>query len=246
MIWDGKTVYALWGYKPRTRWSVNWPSEPLSDGNRNASDRGIAEDIYESDMVFRGPEAELADLETVLDDNRTNFSITCAAGEELFGADVDISGSLDVTVVRYGKIKRVSFQSFSMPLRLRLFSPSFTGSPSFSSLRLARWAYEAGSEFDIEKMFSMENSPTYLDGETDPGIFKGDFLQTTEEMKAIRRYLLVTARSNSVSFPSIGVSEPFGQREGTGPFTVKIIGWEDGGRADFRNWRLRITFARVI
>ena len=244
MNWGGNTIYTEWNYRPLTKLAIKWSK--TADGNWTSLDRGATEDVYESSILFRGPESELSDLETFLGNNRNAFDITVGTGEEIFGADVDHSGTLSVTVTDYGEIKRASFGAYTMPLRLRLFSPSFTGSASFSNLRIDDFNYQAGSSFDITKSFSYDGSATYMDGETDPGIFAATFRQTHAEMKEIRRYLTTTARTASVSFPSFGVSEPFGQRMGTGPFNTKIIKWEDMGRSNLIDWRINITFSRVI
>lgn len=252
MLWDGSTVYTVQQFKPQTRLSINW--HRLSDGNWSALDRSNSEDTYEANVRFRGPESELADLESVLDSNRENFNITCGSNEEIFGADVDHSGSLDVTVVKYGKINHTAaFASFEMPLSLRLLSPSFIGSASIATLRRDGYSYEAGSEFSLGRGFALDGSVDYVDSEIDPGIFRAPFRQTFEEMKAIRRYLSTTARTATLSsfdFSALGLSEPFGQRVGVGSpsghFDVKIIAWKDKGKMNFIDWGLDITFARVI
>jgi hypothetical protein len=125
-------------------------------------------------------------------------------------------------------------------------SQTSAGAASLASLRVDGWEYDAGSEFDLKKIFSYDGTPYYLDGATDAGIFRARFRQTTAEMVAIRRYLLTTARTAAVAFPSLGVSEPFGKRMGSGPFTCKIIHWKDEGRINYVDWALGITFARVI
>lgn len=252
MIFGSSTVYVIQDYIPRTSPAIHWVK--TSDGNFSAEDRGVSEDVFEADIVFNLKESELITLESELgtvgggnEAAREQLNITLSEGEEIFGADIDISGTLAVSVVDYGEIARNSFQSFSMPLRLRLITPSYTGSASIANLRIADNRYAANSAFDLRKLFAIDGSLSVLDGETDPGIFKAVFRQTQTEMKAIRRYLLTTARTASVSFPSsIGVSEPFGQRMGAGPFTCKVISWRDLGRKNFIDWELEIVFARVI
>ena len=256
MVWDGSTVYTIQEFKPQTSLSLSWHRK--SDGNWAGVDRSGSEDMYEADVMFRGPLAELVDLETVLDGNRENFNVTCGSNEEIFGADIDYSGALDITVASgpkgYGKIKHTaSFASFEMPLRLHLLSPSFIGSPSITSLRRDGYAYEAGSEFSLGRAFALDGSVSYNDAEIDPGIFRSAFKQTFEEMKAIRRYLTVTARTATLAsfdYSAFGITEPFGQRMGSGApsgqFDTKIISWKDRGKLNFIDWGLEITFARVI
>jgi hypothetical protein len=248
MNWGGSTVYTLWGYRPLTKPAVRWIK--TADGNWSGEDRTASEDVYEARVVFKGSLSQLQTLETVLDSNRENFNITCGVGEEIYGADVDYSGAIDSTVIKYDKIRSVNKGIYSMGLTLRAVSVSNTGSASLSSLKLATHQYEAYSEFDINKQSTLDNTMVYLDGVTDPGIFKGVFKQTTAQMKAIRRYLLTTARTATLSsfdFSAFGVTKPFGQRvAGSGTYDTKIIDWEDMGRDNYQDWRLGLTFARVI
>lgn len=244
MIWEAETVYTLWGYIPRTTPAVVWSK--LADGNWAGADAGTARDIYMSDISFQGPADELETLEDALGDNRDDISITCGVGEEIFGAEIDYSAAIDVAVVDYGKIKRVNFGLYSMPLTLRLLSPSSSGAASLAALKFDGWSYEAGSEFDTIKHFAHDGTPYYLDAATDPGYFSARFRQSTAEMVAIRRYLLTTARTATVAFPSLAVTEPFGKRTGSGPFTCKIIQWADVGRVNYIDWAIDITFSRVI
>lgn len=249
MIWEGSTVYTPWKYKPVTKPAIQWLQK--SDGNWSGVDRGTAQDVYESQIVFKGPTSELLTLETVLAANREDMDITCSTGEEIFGAEIDYSSAISVAVVDYGKITRTNFALNSMPLRLRLVeTPSIVSTAaSLSSLRLSNWKWSPNSEFDLIKIFSYDGTPTYLDGETDPGIFKAKFRQTQTEMEAIRRYLMETARTNTISsfdFSGFGVSRPFGQRNAASTFNVKIISWQDMGRINYCDWELSITFARVF
>lgn len=247
MDFNGSTVYTEWKYKPLTTPAIKWVQ--VANGNWNAVDRGTSEDIFEGDIRFVGPEAELQTLEAFLDSNREAFNATFGEGEEIFGADIDYSSALSVTVVKYEIPQRISFSQFGMGLRLRLVgSPSFVAtSPSLSNLRIANWSYSAGSQFDIDKKFTYDRTASYLDTATDPGIFKANFLQTQEEMEAIRRYLLVTARTATVAYPtSIGITEPFGQRVGVYTGDIKITGWKDLGRQSLINWGLSIDMRRVF
>jgi len=247
MDWNGSTVYTVWGFRPVTRPAIKWIE--TADGNWKASDRGSSEDVYEAEIMFKGPESELSDLETVLDSNKENFSITCGEGEEIFGADIDYSSYLDVTVVNYSSPNptRDSFSTWSMGLRLRLLSPSFVATAgSLSNLRLAQNAYTAYSEFDATKTFAYDGAANYLDADTEAGVFSARFKQTQTEAEEVRRYMLNTNRTGNLTFPSIGVSKPFGQRAGTGPFTVRIVEWSDEPRPNLIDWIFHIKMARVF
>jgi len=244
MLWDGRDINVLWGYSPVTTPAIKW--HRVSNGNWKGSDRTVAEDVYEARVIFKGDKSDLEDLETTLDNNRTDFTCVCGPGEEIFGAEIDYSLTLPVTVLNYGRIRQGSFKGYEMELTLRHLNPDFqTVTPDFSKLRLSSHQNTRESEFDITKNFTYDGVGFAADHLTDPGIFEGQFTQTIKEMPAIRRYLLTTARANVIPFPTFGgITEPFGTRMGTGPFNCKVIRWSDGGRPNFQEWTLNMTFAR--
>jgi len=247
MIWDGKTVFTLLGYKPLTAISTDWTQ--VSDGGWKATDRGVAQDSFSANVIFRGPRTELVDLETALDDNRCEFTATFGQGEEVFGMDLDYSSSYLITVTEYGTIQQEQFDAWTLNLTIRLFTPVFLSvTGSLASLRLGSFLTVQNSEFDIKKYFSYTSNPFYTDRGTDPGIFEAEFTQTCLEMKAIRRYLLLTNRTSSFAFPAFpNVTTPFGSRMPTvasGQLFTWIIFWEDLGRANYTDWGIRIRFAR--
>lgn len=250
MIWDGSTVYTVGDFKPVTLPSIKWTQ--VSNGNYRGSDRGISEDIFESEMNFRGTLAELTTLETELNTNRDEFSATLSTGEEIFGMDLDYSNPYTVTVIKYGKIRKVAFKVFEMSLRLRLAeTPSFTGSAAISGLRKTSHQDIRESVYDIDRAFTYDRTSFYTDynsaSKQGAGTYRANFLQRNSEMKSIRRYLLTTARANNISMPSFDdMDYPFGTVAGSGPFTVKVIGWADGGRINPAEWRLSLVFARVF
>jgi len=248
MLWAGSTVNLQWRYTPLTSPAVRWMQ--VSDGNWKAVDRGISEDIFESRVNFKGTRAELETLETtILDANRNTFSITTAnTGEELFGADVDHSGTLTVSVVKYGQIKQHWEEVYSMELTLRLESPAFKSvAQDLTTLRLSSFQSAQFSEFDVKKQWTYDHDSIFTDRETDPGFLIGTFTQTESEMAGIRRYLLVDGRTANILWTNIifgGITTPFGDRMGTG-LTVNVIEWKDLGRINKINWGLSLKFARV-
>jgi len=250
MIWDGKTVLILWGYVPQTNIAISWHRR--ADGNWRGCDRTADEDVYLADVIFRGPIAELTDLETVLDDNRKNFNATFNIGEEIFGADVDHSGTISVIVTKYGKIRKTSFKVFEMSLTLRHTNPMFKSDvPDFTKLRKSSHQDTRETEFQLRKLFTYDQNAFILDHLSndgdEPGTFTAQFSQTIKEMPAIRRFLTVTARATKIVFPTFdNLTFPFGTRAGSGPFNARVIRWADLGRQIFFDWGLSITFARDL
>ena len=250
MIWDGFNVFTLWGYVPDTKMAIKWGQR--ADTNWRGCDRGDLEDKYLSNVVFQGPEAELIDLETVLNNNRTSFLINLNSGEEIFGADLDYSGDLTVIVTDYGKIRKTDFKIFEMALTLRVLNPVFLSTtPDFTKLRKASHSDTRETKFELTKLFTYDNDAFVVDRLSndgkEAGIYTAVFEQTREEMAAIRRYLTITARANKIVFPTFdNLTYPWGTRAGTGPFNCRIIDWRDLGRIDFCDWKLSITFARDL
>jgi len=251
MNWAGETVLIQWGYKPVTKVAIKWHQK--SDGNWRGCDRTEDEDTYESNIVFRGPKSELDDLNTVLNDNREEFIGNFNSGEEIFGADVDHSGDVYITVTKYGKIRQVGYKDiFEQSMSVRNLDPVFKSvSPDFSKLRTANHTNTRETVFELSKRFTYDGEAFISDhiGQdgAEQGTFKARFTQTQQEMPAIRRYLTVTARANKIPFPSFGgIDEPFGPRAGTGPFDCRIIKWDDLGRKNYCDWDLDITFAREL
>lgn len=250
MIWDGSTVLVLWGYRPITEIAIKWHQR--ADTNWRGCDRGSDEDVYSSNVIFRGPISELSTLETILDNNRTNFNATFNAGEQIFGADVDHTSTISVIVTEYGKIRQSSFKMFEMALTLRHANPTFiTTTPDFTKLRLSTHQNTRVTEFELNKLFTYDDQAFVVDrlsnDGNESGTFTGRFAQTVDEMPAIRRYLAVTARANKIVFPTFGgITKPFGTRSGTGPFNCRIVNWSDLGRRYFCDWGLLITFSRDL
>jgi len=107
------------------------------------------------------------------------------------------------------------------------------------------------TRFELVKNFTYDQQGYVADHLSndleEAGTYQANFSQGLNEMAAIRRYLLVTARATKVPFPTFGgITEPFGPRAGTGPFDCRIINWRDLGRKNYCDWGLSITFAREM
>lgn len=247
MILAGTTAYVQPGYRPQTRWALEWHQK--MGGAWRARDRAVAEDKYLAVVNLELLDAELAAVEAALAANRNTFSMTFFRGEEVFGADVNYANPYTVCIdnpTNYAT-RRTSFNfSAMMGLKLRLVgAPTFLGVvPSLDALRLSDFDYEAHSQMSVERQVSYSGAVSHADSEVDPGYFEANFRQTFQEMQAIRRFIL-TNRSAAFTFPpAIGVTHPFGKRMGTGPFQCRIVDWEDLGPLSLDEWQIRIRFAR--
>lgn len=198
-------------------------------GNWNGSDRGAAQDVYESQVVFVNTETLINQLQVDLETARDTVSLTGFTAP-IFSPEVDHTGSIAASVVAMGPRRHRAFgvpsassQMLELPVTFRAISPSLLGTtPSLSTLRLQE-GYDGDASFEIGKAFTYNQSGVYADHKSDIGVFKGRFRQKVEEVRAILAYLLVTARANAFTLPTLGgVTYPFGVNRGTGPFQAKI------------------------
>lgn len=245
MVLAGQTVYLNWRYKPITIMPIKWLKD--ASGTWVNSDRGSDQDIYMSDITLYGSTSDIDDITLMLSGEMEEFAASFSEGEEIFGAEVDHTSGYQVTIVNYGKLKRINYAQYAYPIRLRLVeAPSFlaTLSPSLNSLRLAEWQWEPDVRYRISKSFTYDKSATYLDEENQSSrYFSALFRQTHEEMGNIRRYITQTARGNQIDFPyDIGVDEPF--QWGSSYVYARIKKWIDLGRINPNEWLLQMEFVR--
>jgi len=237
-------------FKVDTRLALNWIQ--ASNGQYKATDRGYTSDIYEAEFTIRAKEEEVNNFIDAVHDNReaeTNYFQLSGfeSTEHIFGEDVDYSSPIDVTVLEVSGVKQPFWKTREIKVKTRALSPNFTGSPSLPSLNCLGIGYETKTDRTITKYDSYYGDFSYLDRESDVGVFVGTFMFTIDEMRAIRRYI-ATQRDATISIPSIGgVEYPFGPyRPNTYPISVKIIDWEDLGMWGVHDWRIKLTMAEVI
>lgn len=221
----------------------------LGTGFQSARDLGKSRDVYESKVLIKDIPSVLDSLQTVLAANRNGITLSGFNSEEIiFGADVDYGGSIVATVTDFGTRKNIYNDAiYELEINFRaMIPPLLTTTPSLDGLNLQE-KFEGDVSRDITKLFSYNGSATYLDHKTDKGFFKGSFLQTTAQMKAIRAYLLNTARANAIPFPTLFSTpfRPFGASQPDSRFQkCNIVAWSDKCVA-YGWWLLNITFAQA-
>lgn len=220
-------------FKPKTDIALQW--HKVSNGNWVAVDRGAEEDIYKTELYIYGTEAEINNFISELEANRSGetYYFTLSnfneIDDQIFGADIDYSGSLDVTVIDWSKRKQKQFKSYTLQLTLQLieYPYPYTGTPSLPTLK-PLIGYTGDNEYSVEKIDSYDNSFTYIDQNKDTGIFEASFIFNHTDMNAFRRYLMSTIRGSSMSISSIaGVAYPFGVNRGGYPISVKVLDFID-------------------
>lgn len=229
---------------PTLERAIKW--EELSSLNWSGSDRGAAQDIYESAVVFRGTSTVMLNLKATLNSNREGVTLS-GFETPIFAPNVNHTGSISATVIKPG---RRQHQAFANPITgfwemavgfHALAPPVLTSSPSLASLRPLK-GYEADHGIEVGKVFTYDQQAFYSDRGTDIGCYIGTFMQTTAEAQAILAYICTIARDGIVAMPTIpGEPYPFGYARGTGPFLcrIKSVGI---ARNSLRYWDLRIEF----
>jgi hypothetical protein len=236
-------------FKPKTTLALKWVQ--ASNGNWFASDRTSSSDVYETEVSTYGKESAINILLEQLELNRLsdNHVITLSnfnSGEKIFGADVNYSSTINCTILNNPERTQNTWKGFKLDLKLRALSPSFTGSPSFPSLKFLDIGYVGISRTNVNKYDTYDGTFSYLDDQSNTGIFEGTFFLTDDEMKGLRRYI-ATVRDGDFTITGInGVTYPFGPTRGAYPVTAKLIEWDDLGQFWNDHWKIKLKFAEVV
>lgn len=241
------TVKVLPRFKVMTKLSMKW--REIASKKWVATDRGTTSDIYGAAISVYGKEAAIDELIDALQDNRAADSHILSLSdffstENIFGVDVDHSGSISATVISFPERKQKTFKGWGVDLRLRALSPSFTGSASFPTLNGLDFGVTAKRTWNVNKFDDYSGNYSYQDRVYDSGIFEGVFTLTEANMKSLRRYIASNRTGDYVLQDTFGVAEPFGPRSTAGyPYNVKLIDWEDMGMFGLKWWKIRLKFA---
>ena len=235
-------------FKPTT--SLGRYYDPVDSGNYRAIDYGASADVYDSKVTFVGTAFEMTYLWEYLQINpgRFLFPITCHAGEEIFGCNIDHTITMYVAAWEIGELTRVGLVTWELQVLLRGSAlTALSGAGSLSTLRFKDHSYIATT--DYKKNFSITGNGTisYTDhNDKDIGTFKATFLQKTSEMIEIRKYLINgVGRASSFSWASPdGIYDPFGFTPGVTSYNVRIIDWVDNGKLHPGWWTITLTFAQ--
>lgn len=241
------TAYNFLPYaQPSIRPAIEWVQD--SSGYWSGSDRGAAQDIYESKVSFAGTEATLDALQQTIEANREGLTLSdfSSKGQEIFGPDVDYYIPISSAVIEYGLRNHIHLNKVStLDLTFRaigIYNLDIT--PSLASLRLQE-GWEGDQDWTAARAFTYGQAGVYADHRGDVGRLVGRFIQKPEEAESIMDYLTYTARANTVVLPTFpGVTYPFGRPRGAGPFNCKIPKWEIS-RLNLNRWAFKIEFVEA-
>lgn len=248
MILQGTTIYSKWGYKPKTLPSISFSKS--STGYFKTRDKGIAQDVYESSISIQDTWENVNAVLSTMNLNKEALTLSLGTGEEIFGADISAA---TCELISSTAVNRNSFNEYSVDLTLRAINPGFVyTSASFDPFRITN-SYTSQTTESIQKKDSYTNAFSYVNPVKNTGVFNAEFIQTTAEMKTLRRHWLMNVRGNAFTLPTFGgvtditshTTYAFGPASGPGPFKVKIYKWEEV-RNNFNEWTLKIQFVKDI
>lgn len=240
-------------FKPRTKLAIEWIS--LADGYYSAIDRGVESDIYEADITLYGKEQEIDNFINEIEKNRffpSNFLQLSQFNdaEKIFGADLDYSSTIDVTLANLKLRKQSTWRGFSLSLSLRAL-PGFTFiTPEENELPVLKTdiGYTGDSEDTIIKYDSYNGIFTFIDERKDAGIFDATFALENDDMAQARRFIATQRKEKfTISASKLpGVDNPFGtKRQLNFPLTCNIIDWEDQGMRNLNRWSLKLRLVEA-
>lgn len=244
-------IFMNFRFKPITKISLQWVQ--VANGNWVATDLGAAQDIYQSELSIFGTETVINNFIEQIELNRANETNYFALSQfnqvddQIFGADIDYSGSLDVTVIEWKKRQQRQFKTYILNLTLQLieYPYPYSGTPSLPTLK-PQIGYVGDSLYTVNKIDSYDNTFTYIDHSCDTGIYEGDFHFNHTDMKAFRRYLMSTIRGSTMTINTLnGVTYPFGINRGTYPITVKVLDFKDE-LINLNYWNIHLKLAENI
>jgi len=244
-IGSNEFLAARWP-KPTISRAITW-GESRAD-NLHGCDFGAAQDIYETEITLYDTESAINAAQTALETVR-ELAVLSSFSDDIFAPNVDHSGSINCALKVLKPRKANSFAMpgsvmYEMTVQIRAVSPSLRATtPSLASLRI-QYGATADKSYTSLKGFTMDQTAVYSDERNDSGQYDGKFLQTTAEMKAILAYVMQTARATAITFPSIGVTYPFGVVRGGLPKSCKIAALAFT-RKDFVFWNLSISFSEI-
>jgi hypothetical protein len=238
------------GYTVKTVLAIQWTQTAC--GNWYATDRGVENDYYEATVVMAGRYSVLENLVYQINKNRTNGSNVVTLSyfsdnERIFGADL-VYNSITATVLDFPEMVQRSLYMWQIKIRFRALKPlTFQGDATMPVLALVKTGYDGNVDLPtINKYDTYKGSYSYLESNTDSGVFKGTFTLTQSAMADLRRYW-ATYRGAEQTITNIpGVYKPFGKLRPTWPITCKIKSIDDEQMRDLRYWTCNVQLVEYV
>lgn len=217
-----KTVHIKPDFSPITDLALKWAQ--CANGNWVATDRGTDADIYRSKIRVYGTEETINELLTAIYDNRTVDHADAGKllldwieddeDQKIFGADIDYSSGVYVTITGLGERKQMSFHAWQILLDLRVWDTtelSFTGShASTISFDYVDFGFIADQERTISKHEIYNTYPVLADRRVDSGYLEFTATVPIDDMVTFRRSLAYHRDAAITTTIIKGVNYPYG------------------------------------
>lgn len=238
----------LYRFAPKTKLALKWGQ--LADNNFFAVDRGAGSDVYESEVILIGTETKINQFITEIEANRaagsnvislSNFN---GVDDQLFGLDVDYSGSINATIVDYDDRPQRTLNSWSFKFTIRAIAPSLTGTASLPTVT-PEITYKSYTDRTVKKIDTYDGNFSYFDKGADSGIFEGVFELFLSDAKRFKRYLCSTIRGDDMTIAISGVDYPLGPNRPTGSVDVKVIDFKEE-QININRWSYTLKLVEVV
>lgn len=169
---------------------LSFQYQKLDNGHRSVTDRGTSGDYYGSRITIYDT---LETLDTLLDyfrDQRIaeTISITFESTEQIFGADIDYTNPLGVTIIDDSGTSQSTWKGFETSINMQLPVKTFLGPAEFPTLNYSSHTFEPLAENTRNVRFHYDTTAYIFDSNSDSGIFTGEFFFTDLEMRKLRRF----------------------------------------------------------
>lgn len=237
-------------FRPDTMLALNWVQ--CSSGKWVATDRGATADVYKTTIDVTGYESTINNLILALYTNRTAGSNVVALSgftstEDIFGSDVDHTGSINATVLTVTDRRQVTLRNFGISIELQAIAPTFLGSPGSLVFRNFDFEYDGYSESTIKKYDTYNGTFSYQDRAADTGIFKGIAYLSNDNMRIFRRALATQRGSAITTTVMSGVNNIFGPtRTNSWPRNLKYLEANELGYWGLNYHKVRIKAVEDI
>lgn len=233
--------------KPTIAPAIQWQQDAA--GFWGGSDRGASQDVYETELLFAGPESTINALEQALDANREALTLS-GINTPLFAPNIDHTGSLSVAVVDQPDRQQVQYGTaahvYAMTVKLHAIAPpKLSTTPSLAGLRPVD-GFKATNTYESPKVFSMNQTAFYGDHRSDSGSLDVDLVQDLAHTQAILAYALTTARASAVAFPvalSAVIAYPWGRDRGS-PTNCMFKGLSLS-RMNLNRWKIHLSLVEA-
>jgi len=206
------TFKTLPAFRPITKLAIKW--KQLASAKWYGIDRGADADVYEASCAIYGKEAVINNFLSEIEDNRDADShvVTLSnffANEEIFGVNVDHSGSITATITHISRRNQRTWKGWGVNVTFRATSVSFTGSSSLPTLSFCDVGVDADKSIMTNKLDTYDGTFSYLD-HYDPATFTGVFTLSDANMILMRNYIRTQRTGDFALADNFGVSYPFG------------------------------------